>query len=312
MKGVVSVARRGAPGRRWRRVAAVVLGMAAATAAAACEPSATASSPPIFAAVDPELGAAFLTWEGRDTYSFATATDEAGVETVTARAAAGNRGINTRAAFWRMADPSRRDQQTCATWDGSSGGVHQPGAALRISYSGGRTRAITVTENIMMGGGWVFNIHVMDSAASPAFRQIGHFDLSGVFRTSAGTLRPFPWRMCARAVAGTVSLKVWPLTHAEPAWNDPAYGGSVRLPDAWVRSSGRAGWYVGHLEAGESFTFSDLTVSSVAATATGSTPVPGSDRQVPTTTTTAPSDTTTVPVEPTTPAQEPTNIASAP
>jgi hypothetical protein len=292
----VELGRLGAARLRRRALATALAGIG--LLAAACEPVANAA--PAFAALDTSLDAAFLTPEGHDTYSLTVLADDTGAETVTARAASTNTGTNTRVAFWRRAEPSRRDQQSCLTWSRPDGGLSQPGIALRVATGGGRSRAITVTQNILFGGAWGFNIHVMDSAGSPATRRIAGFDLGATFNPG-GHLVPYPWRMCARAVAGTVSFKVWPVGQPEPAWNDPAHGGSVRLPPEWVRAVGRPGWYVGHLAPGESIRFHDLAVASVAATPVGSQPIPRVD-----------ATTTALPAEPTTPPRAPTDDPTAP
>jgi len=267
-------------GRTTRRRSARLLVAAAAVVliAAACHP---AVDP-----LDPSLGAGILTPDGHDRYGLTVADGR-----VTAAAPASNAGSNTRVAFWRMADPATVDHQSCATWVNPRGRFHQEGAALRVRSVNGRTTAITVTNNFVYGTRWVFNVHVMDSGAQPRFRQIGQFDLSQVFRP----LPPFPWRMCARVQGGTVSFIVWPLTHAEPSWDDPRYGGSVRLPSGW-QAAGRAGWYVGHLEPGDSVRFADLTTAEVTPQAQASGRA-GADAVAP---------------ELTTPARRPTWIPRAP
>ena len=214
------------------------------------------------AQVDPSLGTGYLTTEGSDQFAL-TVTGSSDDPVVTVAAPATNTGANTRLAFWLQADGISRHQQSCATFEGSHAGIRQPGIALRIRNVDGRTRAITVTKNIIFGAGWGFNIHGMDSAANPAFTGLAGFDLSSVFRDGDYAV-PYPWRMCARVVAGTVGFKVWPLTHAEPAWGNPSYGGSVRLPIEWSRSVGHPGLYMGHLAAGESFQFSNLVAGPVA------------------------------------------------
>jgi hypothetical protein len=256
-------------------------------AAAACGPEVTP--------LDPSLGAGILTGEAQDHYGLTVAD---GV--VTASTPETNTGGNTRIAFWRVADPASTDQQTCATWNHARGDLYQPGAAMRVRKANGRTTAITVTNNIWYGARWAFNVHVMDSGAQQPFRQIASFDLSEAFRTAPGayTVWPLPWRMCARAVGDTVSFIVWPLRDPEPAWDDPRYGGSVTLPAGWGQP-GIPGWYVGHLEPGDSMDFTDLATADVG--------------QPPPTTTTQPqAQADVVAPEPTTPPREPTWIPRAP
>ena len=272
--------------RRW----AAALGLVMAVLAA-CGPSV---SP-----LDPTLGAGILTPEVVDSYGLAVSN-----ELVTATAATNNVGVNTRIAFWQLADQASTDHQSCATWVNARGDLQQPGAALRVRQVNGRTSAITVTNNIFFGARWAFNVHVMDSGASPQFHQIASFDLSSVFRPNPANLDmpPYPWRMCARVVGSTVSFVVWPTTHAEPAWNDPRYGGSVTLPAGWGHA-GMPGWYIGHLAAGDSAGFTDMSTALV-------TPEPPPT----TTTTTAPTTSTTTEPPPTTTTtlEEPTTTEPPP
>jgi hypothetical protein len=302
--------------RRW----AATLGLVMAVLAA-CAPSV---SP-----LDATLGAGILTPEVIDSYGLAVSNN-----LVTATAAPNNVGVNTRVAFWQLADQASSDQQSCATWVDARGNLQQPGAALRVRQVNGRTSAITITNNIFFGARWAFNVHVMDSGASPQFHQIASFDLSSVFRPNPANLDmpPYPWRMCARVVGSTVSFVVWPVSHAEPAWDDPRYGGSVTLPAGWGHA-GMPGWYIGHLGAGDSAGFADMSTALVTpepppTTTTTSTTLPPT-----TTTTTVPPPTTTtvgepppagrapgpsdpsdgtVSPEPTTPARAPTWIPVAP
>jgi hypothetical protein len=284
--------------RASRRRLATVIGAGALLLAAGCGPEVKP--------LDPSLGAGMLTPEANDTYGLTLAD---GV--VTASAPETNTGGNTRIAFWRVADQPSTDQQTCATWVNAQSRLQQQGAALRVRSANGRTTAITVTDNIFYLARWAFNVHVMDSAAQPVFRQIASFDLGEAFRTAPGafTVWPYPWRMCARVVGDTLSFIVWPLTVPEPAWNDPRYGGSVRLPAGWGQP-GIPGWYVGHLEPGDSVGFTDMTTADVS---------PEPPPTAPSTTTTSPSRSASgqdpsgvVAPEPTAPPRAPTWIPRAP
>jgi hypothetical protein len=231
--------------RRWW----ATVGLVGVALLVGCQPAVTP--------LDASLGAAVVTTDGRDTYGLVRSGG-----TVTATAPQTNTGDNTRVVFWRAADDDSADQESCATWVDTPDDLQQPGAALRVRTVQGRTKAITVTSNIFFVARWGFNIHVMDSGAAEPFHKIGGFELTEIFRPGGpGTfeLPPFPWRMCARAVGNTVSFIVWPTSHAKPAWNDARYGGSVTLPAGWDQP-GKAGWYIGHLKAGESSSFADLTV----------------------------------------------------
>jgi hypothetical protein len=246
--------------------------------------------------LDASHGAALLTPDGKDIYGITVAN---GVTTVAAPAS--NTGGNTRVAFWRASDTASVDQETCATWVAGEGTWYQPGLALRVRTSPERTTAITITNNIVFGARWGFNVHVMDSGTSELFRKIGGFDLTEVFRPggpSSTAVPPLPWRICGRVVGSTVSFIVWPLTHAQPAWSDVRYGGSVTLPAGWGQA-GLPGSYIGHLEPGDVMSFRDLTGRSLEAGAASS----GAAR-------TAPADVPTI--EPATPPREPTWIADMP
>jgi hypothetical protein len=241
-------------GLRARRRRLVALGTGVAlVAAVACGPEVEP--------LDPSLGAGILTPQHNDHYGL---TLQDGV--VTAAAPDTNQGGNTRVAFWQLAGQDSVDQQTCSTWVDAQSEMQQQGAALRVHSADGRTTAITVTNNIFYFARWIFNVHVMNSADSQPFHQLASFDLSEVFRPGGRdtyTVPPYPWRMCARVVGDTLSFIVWPLTHAEPSWDDPRYGGSVRLPAGWGQA-GRPGSYVGHLERGDSVGFTELETAVIS------------------------------------------------
>lgn len=231
--------------RHWRGLVAAVL----LAVAAACDTG--------IDSLDPSLGAAVITREPNDGYSI-TATNG----TVRATARTTNPSSNMRVVFWRLADGTSIDQESCATW---SAGNHdqQPGIALRARDVPGGTQVITVTKNVWFHAWSIFNVHVMDSSnPDEPFVQIAGGDLPGLrLSESYNDVKPYPWRACARVVGLTVSLKVWPLSEPEPAWDDPNYGYSVTLPFTWEVNSGRPGSYVGHLRPGASMDYSDLAVT---------------------------------------------------
>lgn len=193
---------------------------------------------------------------------------------VTTTAAATNTGGNTRIGFTRPADGVATDAQSCATWSSDSSWRNQEGAALRVHAVPGGTQAITITKNIYFAANWFFNVHVWDTSQLPVAVQIGAFDLSSVFYPNQQLL-PLPWRMCARTVDSTVSFIAWPAGESQPAWDDATHGGSVTLPTGFG-GAGAAGWYIGHLEAGNQAAFTNLTagpvISSSGVTAFRSTP----------------------------------------
>jgi hypothetical protein len=241
---------------RGRRVARGAVAAACLLVLAACGPG--------WSPIDPAYGGAFVTTEGTDVYGMTVSNG-----LVTVYAPTSNTGSNTRALFWQAATADSADQETCATWRDNTGDSRQQGAALRVRSTPDRTTAITVTNNILYGARWGFNIHVMDTAAATPIYKIGGVILEEVFRPGGSTsndVEPLPWRMCARVVGSVVSFIVWPLSHPEPAWDDPRYGTSVTLPAGWD-APGRPGWYIGHLSPGESVGYDLLTTAVIGTTA---------------------------------------------
>jgi hypothetical protein len=222
--------------------------------------------------VDPSLSTYEISPNGSEKYD--VTLDPSGSGTVVVTAEPDNPSGTSRDIFWRNSDPVGTDQQSCATWAGASGNpFHQEGAVLRLHLLGeGNAQAITVTKNVYGEDFYLFNIHVWDTRNTAApFTKIATFDLSAIFggeRVSAdgdpivrAPLRPFPWRICAKAVGDLVSFVVWPLPGPQPDWDDPRYGGSARVPSEFV-VAGQAGWYFGHLQPGSSLLYSDLTISN--------------------------------------------------
>lgn len=246
----------GAPRSRRSRTAVRALSVFALVFAAACTPGWT----PIAAGYE----GAFITPEGNDVFGLAVSGTA-----VRMKAPTTNLGGNTRGLFWRSGAVATADQEVCATWASHSGDGRQEGVALRVRSSQGRTRAITVTNNVAFGARWGFNVHVMDSGSSTPYIKVGGYVLDDVFLPDGpGTTRlpPHPWRMCARVVGSVVSFVVWPTTHVEPAWDDARYGGSVTLPAGWG-TAGKPGWYAGHLRPGESMVYDDLTTRAMTGAA---------------------------------------------
>lgn len=206
---------------------------------------------------DPSLNARVLTYDGDDRYELSLSGT-----TMVARASTSNTGGNTRIAFTPAGSASRTDQQSCASWSSQAPGRDQQGAALRVvATQDGATKGITVTKNIWFGATWIFNVHLWDTSQSQVFTQIAQFDLSTAFRRGDHAL-PLPWSICARVVGNTVSFIVWPSDQAQPAWDNPDYGGSVTLPAGWDHP-GVPGWYVGHLAAGDEARFDGGTAGPV-------------------------------------------------
>ncbi|HET8929903.1 MAG TPA: hypothetical protein VFN21_04515 [Acidimicrobiales bacterium] len=179
-----------------------------------------------------------------------------------------------REAFWRTDTPNYADQQSCITWHENSlsqgGDPIQPGLAMRIAPTGANgagIKAITVTENVMYYGVWIFNVHVWDSTSTTnPFTLVGQFDLSDttVMWTDdangdpQGSLVPPPWHICARTQASQFAFKVWTGDNAEPGWDDPTHVFTTTLPEGWVYP-GYSGGYIGHLHSGQSATFTGFS-----------------------------------------------------
>lgn len=205
---------------------------------------------PVFQPIDPAYQGQVLTRDQNDTYSLSLRHGA-----VTIAAAATNTGRNTRKAFYPTGQSPRADEQSCATWSAQSRTVQQ-GAALRVATTNGTTRAVTVTKNLWYYTFWQFNIHLWDTSRPGVFTQLATFDLSSVFLKS-GQLVALPWDLCARVIGDQLSFEAWIDGQTRPAWGDTAHGGSVSLPAGWDYR-GNAGWYIGHLQPGDTATFTHL------------------------------------------------------
>ncbi len=160
---------------------------------------------------------------------------------------------NSRHVIPVLASTAQQDEASCVTILGPLDGSTQPGVALRIRSDGSRTRAITVTNNILWGARNGFNVHLADSGAVGEEQMHG---IAGYFPTgfapSLRSLPPLPWRLCARVMGQQLQTKVWaPFQMPEPSYADSRFGLAVTLPPEWV-FAGRPGFYVGHLATGAS------------------------------------------------------------
>lgn len=203
-----------------------------------------------------------LTPDGADTYAM---TKTAG--TLTTAASPTNAGANLRRVAVPSGTPNLADTRVCATWTYRSAPEVQEGLAHRVVAEPGRTRAVTVTKNVIYGIYWVFNLHTWDTARADgrpdAFAQVAQFDMGPVMFGADGTYRPLPWRVCTEAQGTTVRFKIWfPGEMAEPAWTDPAYARSATLPAGWT-GAGRSGWYAGHVPPGGSARYTNLGIWSL-------------------------------------------------
>jgi hypothetical protein len=173
-------------------------------------------------------------------------------------------GANNREFFWGESDRDAVDLTVCATFaDGE--GIDQQGIGLRLNVTAtGSTTGITVTRNIWMDQFDVFNFHVWNTGAytSSPFTLFSSNLISGLPSRSA----LYPLRMCARTVAATdeVEFVVWTRGQTQPPWGSTTEGGEARIP-AGAPSSGRGGWFAGHLTPGTSMTYRDLTVDGMVA-----------------------------------------------
>ncbi len=204
---------------------------------------------------------AVLTPDGTDGYRF-----DSGADSVTVSAPDTNSNSNLRTVFWRSDAPAERDATSCATWASESSDLLQQGAALRISEGpNGSVRAITLTKNVYPYGSWIFNVHVWDSAIG-RMQGIASISLQSALSIPGRppVPQPLPWRVCARTLGPTLVFKAWRLAEPEPAWGDRRFGGSVALPRT-APTEGHTGWYAGHLHAGMTATFSDLSTDPVIA-----------------------------------------------
>lgn len=211
------------------------------------------------APLDPGLRAAFITVDADDDFGIAVDGD---VTTVTA--APTNTDANTRLVLWRSSTPRTADQRSCVSWtEEGTAADHavQPGVALRIRSSAGRTQAIVVTKNVFHYGFWTYDVHLMDSAAEQPFVLIGRVNLIDVVLRS-GVLAPSPWRLCAQVVGDALSMKLWPGDVDEPAWSDGVHGAGLVLPPGWDEP-GAAGWYAGHVGPGQALELTDPTVTQL-------------------------------------------------
>ena len=203
--------------------------------------------------------AAQLTPDGGDTYVITPV--EGGFK---ATAPTTNKSANSRYAVLRADAATSVDQQACVTWDGPMANAIQPGLTLRVHSTAQSNRAIMITNNIYYSWRTGFNVHLAVSVADPILKQVGGVALPEAVGSDPFDMAPLPWRMCARAIGDQVELKVWQsaVLSEEPAWGDPDHTGVVTLPPDWVYA-GRPGAYVGHLQPGESTSFSDTVTKDL-------------------------------------------------
>jgi hypothetical protein len=166
---------------------------------------------------------------------------------------------NNREFFWSPTGPIRPDLTVCATFAGGTG-IDQQGVVLRLSLlAHGRVSGITVTRNVWGSAFDVFNYHVWNTLTDPAepFTQFG----STVIRALPVAPEVYPLHLCARTVSATDSVEfvVWTAGRTRPPWGSADQSGQATIPSG-APTSGRGGWFAGHLQPGTSMTYRDLTV----------------------------------------------------
>lgn len=240
--------------RRWLFVAVVgsLLALSTRPDVSRAAPSASRTGPTT------RYTDAMLTPQGFDHYLF-----EPDADRVVVRAATTNTGGNLRQVWWASGDAPLTDAESCVTWTANDGDVAQAGVALRVRQEGGRTVALTVTNNVWAGARAGWNVHAWDGDFASS-RLIGQALLTEAFGESVFQQPPLPWRICARTVGSTLEFRAWSLSERlNTEWGDPRYGASILLPPDVARS-GRAGWYVGHLRRGDQTTFTRMEARPVS------------------------------------------------
>ncbi len=248
---------------RNRRVAIPALLVAAMLAATACNP--------IFGDESGPVRHATLTAADGTVYTYAGDRDRLTVVHGTP-----SPDENAREFFWDTDDPYYPDQQSCTTWDtlafSQSGGVAQPGLAMRIAPSGpdgDGVKGITVNQNIFYSAVWLIWVNTWDtSRPGDPYEGVERFDLSGIVG-SWGTdengefrndLVDAPWYVCARTRGLQLTFKLWTHEETEPAWDDPDHVFETTLPAGWDHA-GYSGGYVGHMRPGRTAVFSGFTTT---------------------------------------------------
>jgi hypothetical protein len=159
-------------------------------------------------------------------------------------------GPNERDAFWFSNAPVAQDEESCSTWDSSSG-TTQRGEMLHMTRSAkGTVRGIAVVDNIWQGGKWLFMNYAIAGNSKNAVGDIYEgFDLSFVLGGKTRAFTPLPWHECARTLGGHLQFVVWTGKSPRPAYGTPGASGSIAIPSAYDKP-GMAGWYVGHITDG--------------------------------------------------------------
>ena len=162
-------------------------------------------------------------------------------------------GGNDREFFYSTADSTYADSSACERVSGTS--PAQPGIAFRVTDENNVTTAVTVTENVFGSSGYnYFNIHIWDTSQSPVYHLVGQVKINAL----PSSPQPEPLNVCADITGRLVRFVAW-TSGTQPAWGDPNWGGSVTLPSD-APTSGYTGFFAGHVPAGTSADYSNLTV----------------------------------------------------
>lgn len=127
---------------------------------------------------------------------------------LTVRNGGSRRGADTRIIVTESGSPG---SSVCATIKPMPGGLTafaQPGVALHVRTAGGRTTAITLTNNVLWGARWNWNVHYMDSGRRPTYALLGSISAPGFYRQSM-RMPALPWRVCARTIGNSLQGKIW-------------------------------------------------------------------------------------------------------
>ena len=165
---------------------------------------------------------------------------------------------NERELFYSTADSTYADSSACETVSGTT--PAQPGIAFRITDENNVTTAVTVTENVFGSSAYNdFNVHTWNTSQSPVYNLVGQVRINAM----PSSPQPEPLNVCAEITGDVVQFVAW-TSGPQPAWGDPTWGASVTLPSN-APTSGYTGFYAGHIPAGTSTIFSNLTVDGTAA-----------------------------------------------
>lgn len=204
-----------------------------------------------------------LTSASGENYSYQSNGDS-----VTASTPTTNTDDNIRQVFWRDDAIWNSSQQYCTEWNsvygvsepgGSTFAPYQPGLAMRIAPTGPNgtgLKAVTITQNIAFGAGWLFWVDTWDTTRDgDPFVGVQMFDLTSIVLPNGmhAAPAPAPWHICARTLGLQFSFKVWTGSDPEPAWDDSTHVFTTTLPEGWDYP-GYSGGYIGHLRAGQQAT----------------------------------------------------------